>query len=187
MKRQVGWVLGSILMVLALSARGLSQGASPAYPSAVPVTLQIVVTKGEGDKKISTPYSLTSTAGEVTSLRLGAEVPVSTTGTGLPTSFTFQQIGTQIDFKVVPVESGTGSGSPVGGRYKVQMTITRRDVYDRDSAPPVPQRDPSRPMFHNFIFAGTLVLGNGETAQITGNDLITSEPWRADVTLSVKK
>ena len=187
MKRQVGWVLGAMLMVLALSARGLSQGSSPAYPNAVPVTVQIVVTKGEGEKKISTPYSLTSTSGEVTSLRLGAEVPVSTAGTGLPTSFTFQQIGTQIDFRIVPVESGAGARPSADGRYKVQMTITRRDVYDRDSAPPVPQRDPSRPMFYNFTFAGTLVLGNGETAQITGSDLITGEPWRADVTLSLKK
>jgi Flp pilus assembly secretin CpaC len=207
MRRHVRWILGSTLMALALTAPGLPQGppqgfpqgSSLARPSAVPVTIQIVLTKGEGDKKVSSPYSLTSSSGEVTSFRLGTEVPIPTTGAGGQTQFTFQQIGTQIDFRITPVESsasplpaqqagvqtGTGARSAVEGRYKVQITITKREIYD--SVPTIPQSDPSRPIFYNFIFAGTLVLGNGETAQITGTDLVTNETWQADVTLSLKR
>jgi|SRR5688572_12568795 len=181
MRRRAGWMLGSTLMALALSVPGFPQGSS--NPSAVPLTIQVVLTKGEGDKKVTSPYSLPSSSGGVTSLRIGAEVAVPTTGTGGQTPFTFQQIGTQLDFRITPVESGASSA--VEGRYKVQITITKREIYD--SVPPIPQIDPSRPIFYNFIFAGTLILGNGETAQIAGTDMVSDETWRADVTLSLKR
>jgi hypothetical protein len=169
-------------MAMAIAAPGFSQGSSSAPPGAVPVTLQVVLTKGEGDKKVSSPYSLTSSSGTTTSLRIGAEVPLGTTGVGGQSSFIFQQIGTQIYFVVAPIEGGTAEG-----RYKVQITITKRDVYDTNSAPPIPQGDPSRPVFYNFIFAGTMILRNGETAQITATDMVSNATWRADVTLSLKR
>jgi hypothetical protein len=43
------------------------------------------------------------------------------------------------------------------------------------------------PAFYNFTFAGTLILSNGGTAQISGTDMVTNETWLADVTVSVKK
>jgi hypothetical protein len=182
MRRGAEWIVGSTLMAMAITAPGFSQGSSSVHPNAVPVTIQVVLTKGEGDKKVSSPYSLTSSSGGTTSLRIGAEVPMGRTGAGGQSSFTFQQIGTQIDSRIVPVEDGTAEG-----RYKVQITITKRDFYDTNSATPIPQGDPSRPVFYNFIFAGTIILRNGETAQITGTDMVSNETWRADVTLSLKR
>jgi hypothetical protein len=160
-------------VALAIAAPGLSQGSSSSRISPVPMTIQVVLTKGEGEKKVSMPYSLTTSSGEIASLRVGAEVPIGTTGG----AFTFQQFGTQIDSRVIAAD----------GRYKVQITITKREVYEGTSAPQIQQGDPSQLILYNFVFAGTVLLGNGETAQISGTDLVTNETWRADVTLSLKR
>jgi Flp pilus assembly secretin CpaC len=169
MRRRAGWISGAILMALAVTAPGYPQDASHV---ATPLTIQVVLTRGEGDKKVSSPYSLTAISGQVASLRVGAEVPIGTTG-----GFTFQQIGTQIDSMVVAAD----------GRYNVQITVTKRELYDVNSAPPIPQGDTSKPIFYNFVFAGTVLLRNGETAQIIGTDMINNVTWRADITLSLKK
>src|SRR5688572_21724218 len=105
MRRRVEWILGSALMALAVTTPGLPQGSSSAYANVVPMTLQVVLTKGEGDKKVSSPYSLIVSSGSVTSLRIGSEVPIANTGG----AFNFQQVGTQIDSRVTPAD----------GRYKV--------------------------------------------------------------------
>ena len=173
MRKRIGWILGSALMALAVTPPGLPQGSSSANANVVPMTIQVVLTKGEGDKKVISPYSLAVSSSQVTSLRIGTEVPIANTGG----AFTFQQVGTQIDSRVTPAD----------GRYKVQITITNRDVYDPSSGPPIPQADPTKVIFNNFIFAGTLLLGNGETAQISATDMLTNETWRADVTLSWKR
>jgi hypothetical protein len=107
-------------------------------------------------------------------LRSGSTVPVSLGGG--PT--VMQQVGIQIDSEV---------RSAVEGRYKVPITITKRDVYDANLARPLPQGVPSTPLFYNVTFAGTLVLGDGELAPISGVDSVRNETWRADVTLTVKK
>ena len=183
MKRRIRWMLGSALMAGVMIATGFPQGfpqSSPAaYGNAVPVKIRVILTKGEGDRRVSSPYSLTISSGETTSLRIGAEVPIGITGPGGQLQFTFQQFGTQIDSRIIPAESGGQ------GRYKVQITITRRDISDA-SARPTPQGAPSRPILYNFVFAGTLLLGDGETGQIIGTDMLSNETWRADVTLSLK-
>jgi hypothetical protein len=68
----------------------------------------------------------------------------------------------------------------------VLITITTREVYD-NPAWPVPQTTPPITSFRNFVFAGPLLLENGETAQLSGTDPTTNQRWRADVTLTLKK
>jgi hypothetical protein len=172
MRKRSGRIVGSVLIALAMTQPGLPQGfSSSAKP--LPATIQVVLSKGEGEKRVSLPYSLGSVSSGITSsLRIGAEVPVGTTDPNGQTRFTFQQIGTQIDYVVSAIDDSA--------RYKVQITITRRDVYDGSQSSPTPA-------FYNFIFAGTLILRDGETAQITGTDIVRNETLRADVTLSVKK
>jgi hypothetical protein len=105
-------------------------------------------------------------------LRSGSTIPVSN---GVQT-FT-QQVGFQIDSEVRSAEAG---------RYRVLITITTREVYD-NPAWPVPQTTPPITSFRNFVFAGPLLLENGETAQLSGTDPTTNQRWRADVTLTLKK
>jgi hypothetical protein len=167
-------------VALALAAPVFSQSSSAA--GAAPMTIQVVLAKGEGEKKVSAPYSLIGSTGEIMQLRVGVEAPVATTMPNGQTQFMLQQIGTQFDLKVDPV---VGTTSPADGRYKIQLTITKRDFDDRKVS--IPQSDPSKPIFTNFIFAGILILRNGETAQIIGTDLLRNESWQADVTLLLKK
>jgi hypothetical protein len=110
---------------------------------------------------------------DAATLRSGNTVPVSNGGQ------TFQQqVGIQIDSEV---------RAEADGRYRVLITVTTRDVADGNLVARIPQKVPSIPIFHNFVFAGTLILGNGETAQISGADTIRNETWRADITLSLKR
>jgi hypothetical protein len=177
MRKRVGWLLGSALTMVAVTSPGLAQGPfGSSTSSPVPVTIQVVLSKGEADKKTSLPYTVAGASGVTTSLRIGHEVPVNATFPNGQTQFTLQQIGTQIDFLVAAIDDS--------GRYKVSITVTRREVSDGSAVPSTP---PPTTLFYNFIFAGTLILRNGETAQITGTDIVSNETLRADVTLLVKK
>jgi len=110
---------------------------------------------------------------DAVTFRSGNTIPISNGGQTF-----MQQVGTQINSEV---------RSAGEGRYKVLITITKRDASDGSPVPPIPQKVPSIPIFHNFVFAGALILGDGETAQISGVDSIRNESWRADITLSLKR
>jgi hypothetical protein len=188
MRRSVKWMFGSALLALSLAVPALPQApASTARPGPLPVKVQVVLTRGEGDKKVSSPYTVfTSSSGEVVSLRIGAEVPVNASFLGGQNRVTLQQVGMQIDCTVRGVD-GYDTLPPAEGPFKVSITITKRDLHDENLVPPIPQRAPSAPAFYNFTFAGTLILSNGGTAQIRATDILTNETWLADVTVSVKK
>ena len=109
-------------------------------PSAVPVKVQVVLTKGEGDKKVSSPYSLSaSSSGETASLRIGAEVSV---GTAL------EQIGTQIDFLV--------SATP-DGRFSLNLNFKGRFLSPEGQ-------------LRGFTASNTFTLRDGESTKYTGTD-----------------
>jgi hypothetical protein len=99
MRRQFGRILGSAWMAVALATTGFPQASSPAAkPNALPVKVQVVFTRSEGDKKVSSPYSFViSSSGEPSSLRIGIEVP---------TSAALEQMGTQINSSVTPADDG---------------------------------------------------------------------------------
>jgi hypothetical protein len=188
MRRTVKWILGPVVLVLALNTAAFPQGStSPARPTALPVKVQVVLTKNEGLGKVVMPYTLfTSSSGEVSSLRMGAEVAIPATGAAGQFPYTMQQFGMQIDCTVRGVD-GRDVLPAADGPFKVSMTITKRDVYDPNLSLSIPQRAGSMPALYNFIFAGTLVLRNGGTAQISATDIVTNETWTADITVSVKK
>ena len=178
MRKRVGRILGSVALVMTMTLPGFPQ--QELRPGGVPVKLQVVLTRGEGDKKVRESHSVVaSSSGETTSLRVGHEVPVSTTGPNGQTLFSYQQIGTQIDATVTAI---TGAE-----RYKVAVTVTKRKASDNNPVAGAPQGISPTPTFYSFIFAGTLLLRNGETAPIIATDLITNETRQADLTLSVEK
>jgi hypothetical protein len=188
MRRRIEWILMPVVLALAFTVQALPQGPSTALPTALQVKVEVVLTKNEGLSKVVMPYSLfISSSGEPTSLRIGAEVPVPvTSAAGQQLPYTFQQVGMQIECAVRGVD-GPDVPPPAEGPFKVGITITKRDVYDGNLLSSIPQRVPSMPAFYNFTFAGTLILSNGGTAQISGTDMVTNETWLADVTVSVKK
>ena len=91
--------LRALVFAVALAAAspvvaGAQEKASePTQPPTVPLKVQIVISRYEGDKKLSSlPYMLSVNAGRSASLRMGTKVPVAST------SFT-------------PIATGGGDGS----------------------------------------------------------------------------
>ena len=155
----------------------------------VPLDVEVVVTRYQGDKKISSlPYALAVNASqraEEVRLRMGANVPVPTTaftppaadGKPLPiTSYNYRDIGTNID----------SSARPLGdGRFAVYVSIGESSVVQGANVPGAVQ---GAPVIRTFSASNNLVLRDGQTRQFTAAaDRVTGEVVKVDVTLKVVK
>ncbi len=77
--RQHRHAFACIVLAMAGGAALLAQ-EQPAAQLSAPLQVQVVISRYQGDKKVSTlPYSLSVEPGRKTSLRMGAEVPVTMT------------------------------------------------------------------------------------------------------------
>jgi hypothetical protein len=156
----------------------------------VPLRLQLVISKYEGQKKISSlPYMLSVNAnepsGNATHLRMGSDVPYYTTTTPSADgkvvsgsrSYSYRPIGTNID---------CGVRSTDGGQFDLEMTIEDSSI-QRTPQGAVPGPD-SVPTFRNFRISNHVLLKDGETTQVTAAaDPVSGEVMRVDVTLTVIK
>jgi hypothetical protein len=135
------WIVGIALMVVAVNTPAHPQrSSSAAKPTPLPVKIQVVFTKGEGDKKVSSPYAFfLSSSGVAASLRVGTEVIVGT----IP-----EQLGTQIDATVTPADEG---------RFNVNLNFTGR--FPSSEGKP-----------HDFAAQNTFTLRDGESTKYTGTD-----------------
>jgi hypothetical protein len=203
--------LGVVTFALALAAPVLVHaqdkpaGTPTAKPPAahVPLKIQVVISRYQGDKKISSlPYSLSITGGGgngpenmVTgpsfigraNLRMGAKVPVAATsytpiaagGAGVNplVSYQYQDVGTNIDCQVWSVDDG---------RFRVEITIEDSSVYPDDKD--IPGTVKGNPSFRSFRGSDSMLLRDGATAQFTtATDKVSGETVRVDVTLTVVK
>ena len=136
------------------------------------VSLKVVLSGSRGNAEVpSQTHVLDAEVGaDPATFRSGKEISVQGNGTT-----TTQQVGIQIDSQV---------RTAADGRYKVSITVTTRDVFNES---PAATNSPPIVAFRNFIFAGTIILSDGGTAQISGTEHDVNEAWRADITLSVKK
>ena len=146
---------------------------------AVTIKLVVVLSKYEGDKKISSvPYTLSLVPGKPGSIRAGSEIPVPTsafnsTGTQTTTSYTLQQVGSQIDATVNPTADG---------KYNLTLSVTDRDRTSTNNNPAVP----NVPTFKNMVSSSSAILSNGESIQFTSStERASNESLKIDVTLTV--
>src|SRR5262249_22058229 len=114
-------------------ARTQEKPAAPAAakpaPTAIPLRVQVLVSRFQGEKKLSSlPYTLSVTAGSRGTLRMGAKVPVNMMMTAnMPKDFPqggpiqSQDVGTSIDCYVSTVQDD--------GRYRIEITIDDSSVY----------------------------------------------------------
>lgn len=153
----------------------------------VPLKVDLVVSRNAGAKKISSlPYTLWLTANDrhMTSVRMGVQVPVSalafTKEGAEPTrSWTYQNVGTNIDCQVSTVPDG---------RFSFEVKLTDSSV-DRE-APGSPTKDPRAgiPALRSFTSSFNILLRDGQTAQYaSATDPVTGETLKVDVTLTVLK
>lgn len=155
--------------------------APPRVPQ-VPLRIQVVLSRYQGEKKISSvPYTLSVTTGAgTTSLRMGVQVPVpqGMIGGGTPVaSYTLHDVGTNID-----CNASVGADA---GFYRISLVVTDSAVFGPTAQP----TDPSaRPSFRNFTSNSTILLRDGQTAQYTSaTDPVSGEVLKIEATLTVLK
>ena len=164
----------------------------------VPLELQIVIGRYQGDKRISSlPYVLSLKSGlnstfrqpgQGASLRLGSRVPirsqvVTPAADGKPAttanSVSYENVGTNIDGAATALEDG---------RYEVTITINESSVVtDQQDLKGTPGSE-SYPVFRSYQSTNTLFVKEGQTVQFTAAaDRVSGEVVRVEVKLTVVK
>lgn len=146
-------------------------------PTVTQLTVQVVVTKLQGDKKVSNvPYTLSVVAnsGKRASLRQGARLPVATQASGSPVvSYSYTDIGVGIDCE---------ARSAGDGRFSLDLTVDDSSVL---TDPPAGSKTGDQPVFRSFRASQTLLLREGQSAQFTAaTDKLSGEVTKVEVTLA---
>jgi hypothetical protein len=164
-----------------------------------PLSVDIVVSRFQGDKKVSSlPYTLAVNANElagnigggggIAQLRMGANVPVpslvapkdnpGSPAGPLPGPVNYQDIGTSIDCNAQRMKDG---GFQL--RISVQDTSVYTNIQDK-TTPTVGEM----PVFRKLSSTNMLVMKDGQTREFTAaTDRVSGEVVRIAVTLRVVK
>lgn len=210
MHRLNSLVCAGLLVVLATAAAPsrVAAQAAPATPAAtakppletLPVQLDVVLTRWQGEKKISSlPFVLITTASrggsQGTSIRMGVDVPIGTsTSSATQTSgaqtqnpravetskseTVFRNVGTDIDGRAMRTDDRS---------FDVYMNIRDSAIFSADASKPLTTiGDPTA--FRTFNASNTLPMIDGQTRLFgLGTDKITGETVRVEVKLTVLK
>ena len=161
--------------------------AATETPRVLPMRVQVVIARYEGEKRVSSlPYTMSLNAATtgVAQIRMGADVPISTAvieeqkpGTG-GVKVSYDQIGTNIDCRVRPTDDR---------RYIVELTISEKSVYAEGQGPQV-ARPRGNPTFRSFRTHNTVILRDGQSAEFAAaGDRMTGEVVRVEVSLQLIK
>jgi hypothetical protein len=150
----------------------------------VPLRLQVIISKYQGDKKTSSlPYSISvNTDNQMVRLRMGADVPhatsaVSSEGKSTPT-FSYKTVGVSIDARAMFIETGV---------YRIDLTVSDSSISSSSQVQGAPAVS-TVPIFRNFSANQSMLLRDGQSAQLlSATDPIVGETMRVDVTLTVLK
>lgn len=172
-----------IPMALAL-AGGVAAPADDAEPDpleeAVPLKLDVVFSRYQGDTKISRlPFTLLlNSDNELSRMKMGLMVPLNVrteAGKGPPTVM-FKDVATGVECRARPLS---------GERFALRCEFYQDSVYDdRDT---MPDKAELAPAVRRFGSETTLVLRDGQTAQHSATDPLTGDVLEVDATLSVVK
>jgi hypothetical protein len=186
------------MLVAAAFAAPAAQERAPATrptPSLTPLKLQVVLTRYNGDRKVSSmPYSfaVNATKGsreQPVQIRMGVELPIPQT-TKEGTVFSYRPVGTNIDCWVMATDDG---------RFNVNLGVQdssvqndeaqrRNQATERATGIPPPPVIAAQPMFRSFNSNFSVLLKDGETTQyVSATDPVSGEVLKIDVTLNVVK
>jgi hypothetical protein len=156
------------------------QAASPSRPALVPLKIQLVLSRYQGEKKISSvPYAFAvlANAGS-TRLRMGSQIPLPIAGGGT----NYKDVGTNID--------AIANTAP-DNYYRVDLTVTDSSVYFPDRSDPAPPSGTSAtgaPAFRTFTSNFSVLLRDGQSGQhVSATDQVTGQVLKLDTTLNVVK
>jgi hypothetical protein len=182
----------ALMCAVPSAAQQPAQPASQAKPSpeaapstkaaGIPLRVQVVISRYEGERKVSSmPYALAVNGSTFmnrspASLNMTAQVPVPSIGPAPPT---YHEIGTKISCYATTTDDD---------RIQVSVTISDTSVYGDGQTPQLGSKLPDIPSFRSFSSSETLTLKDGQTAQFTAaTDKLTGETVKVDVTLNVLK
>jgi hypothetical protein len=162
--------------------------ARPPRPPIVPLEIQVVIARYQGEKRVSSmPYVLAVNAnGAPASLNMGADVaipsgPIHSPVDGKPSPpvmYNYRSIGTNISCSATSADEG---------RFEVNISIDDSSVFvTADGSPSTAAGN--MPAFRSFKSRNTLLLRDGQTRQYTAaTERFSSETIRVEVTLKVVK
>jgi hypothetical protein len=149
-----------------------------------PLKVQVVISEFDGNQKISTlPYSFNLLGTYVQNrkeahLRLGVRVPISTGSN----SFTYQDVGTNIDVAALQREDG---------RYRLELNVDRSSVSmpkEGTDWKPGDSNPSTEPLIRSFRDDFTVVASPGESVEGTSAvDPVTGHVLKVEVTLTAAK
>ena len=184
--------LAAIAVAIALATAGPASGQTASgsndQAASTPLRVQVVISRYDGEKKISSlPYLLSVNAGRTATIRMGTRVPVMSTswtpiatgGAGVNplTSYQYQDVGTNIDCATAALPDG---------HFRLEINIEDSSLYPEDQARQPTTSD--RPLIRSFRAGNSMVLKDGQTAQFTtAVDKLTGTVTKVDVTLNVVK
>lgn len=202
--RMIGAVVVAASALTVFSVPMRAQGdqgtqAPQATLATVPVQVDVVLTRSQGEKRISSmPFVLIANAGSrgsSTSLRMGVDVPVGTSTSnvtqtqGAQTSSPravatervateFRNVGTDIDAHVTRLDATN---------FAVGLNIRDSSIFTSDQTKmPNTLADPTA--FRTFSASNSLNLTDGQTRLFgVATDKITGETLRIEVKLTVLK
>ena len=195
--------LAMAIAVVAMMPTAAQDKPQPAPPQAqaspsgggrqVPLKVQLTLSKFMGDKKISSvPYMMgVLTNAQKTSLRMGVQVPViqtvfsakgdGTAGTVPQSSYTYRDVGTNIDCQASDVGNGL---------FNLVFTIDDSTIHSDASGEPADQKKIMRdvPAFRSFRASFAMLLRDGQSMQYaSATDPISGEVMKIDVMVSLAK
>jgi type II secretory pathway component GspD/PulD (secretin) len=158
----------------------------------VPLKVSLVLLRYQGEKKISSaPYVLWVTANnpERTSLRMGNQIPITTTvfpgnaGERSQTSYTYKDVGTNIDCT---------SSTAADGYFRLNVTISDSSVYFPDRTDPTLSTSAASATgaaaFRSFTASFYILVRDGQTVQYTSaTDQLNGQVLKIDATVNVQK
>lgn len=147
-----------------------------------PLKIQVTISRYQGDRRISSlPYmlSINSNDRSSSSLRIGAQVPV-TTAAGETKTTSSQYLGTSIDCSARTIDDG---------RYRLSVSIDDSSIdSDEPSGSTSLPRDGRALAIRSFRLSNSVVLRDGQSTQFTtALDRLSGETVKVDVALTVVK
>ena len=169
------------LLAASVSAAG-AQDKPSASSTETPLKLQVVMTRYDGEKKVSSmPYTTLINASEPGAkplpkeMTMGVQVPLTVQANNVPT-IVFKDVGVSI--------KGTAT-SVGGGRYRLTLFVEQAFVA---VDPPSRTGVTAGPVLRTFRDIVDVVLRDGQTTQTSSaTDPITGEVLKVDLALAVVK
>ena len=181
-------LIAVVVTVLSAGSLGAQNPApEPARSILVPLKVRVVVSRYQGEKRLSAmPFELSVRSDNAqASLRMGIEVPVPFVRVaeakpgepaGPSTSFNYRTVGTNIDV--------TANAAP-DGAYRLDLLIEDSTVVE-STAGASPSLVAGAPIFRAFRSRNSLLLRDGGSMDYTlATDRLSGESVRANVTLTV--